>query len=211
MSEVSEKLELANKKESKINEIKKLTNILFDVPADSLEKNLPLVDHANFLHRFSEYGLQWNQLIPAYFIKDHMNNTSDKSFAVVTEISKKNKDEITIVRKHFFNNYYNETLSTEKISIKRKFEKKESLVFKSLKQDKFKKEVITLDADGLYSRLVKFKYFRNPREFLFYQNIYYYKCMEEIYGLYKLLNLIPPKQKLEPKDLKYYDFIRNFL
>ena len=211
MSEVSEDREIIDKKESRINDLRKLTNILLDVPTDSLERNLPLVDHANFLHKYSEYKVSWNQLIPLYFIKDHLNNSSDKSFAVVTEITKKGKDEIRIVRKHLFTNFYNEKLSDEKIYIKRKFEKKESLIFKSLKQDKFKKEVITIDADALYSKLVKFKYFRNPREFLFYQNIYYFKCMEETYGYYKLLNKIPPKQPLIPKDLKYYDFIKNFL
>ena len=210
MTEVSEK-ELTALKEEKIAKIRRLTNIVLDAPTDPLERNLPLVNHANFIHKFSEYNVKWSEVIPLYFVKDHINSTNDKSFAIVTEIKKKDNNEITIVRKHLYQNYYNEQLASEKISIRRKFDKKNDIVFKSLREDKFKKEVITIDAEALYSKLVKFKYFRNPQEFLFYQNIYYYKCMEETYNYYKLLNKIPKKQQFDLKDIKYYDFIKNFL
>ena len=206
---MSEEKDLLSKNE-RIAQIKNLTKVLLDIPTDPLERNLPIVNHANFLHKYSEYNVNWCELIAAYFKKDHMN-LSDNSFAVVTEITKKNKDEIVITRKHIFNNFYNDQLSNEKITIRRKFENKKDVVFKSLKEDKFKKEVITIDADALYSKLVKFKYFRNPQEFLFYQNIYYFKCMEETYAFYKILGKVPKKQPLVLKNLKYYDFIKNFI
>ena len=209
MTDVSEK-EIIELKKEKISKIQKLTNILLDIPNDPIEKNLPLTNHAHFLHKFSDFNIKWSDIIPVYFIKDHISNINDKSFAIVTEIKKKSNNEITIVRKHIYNNYYNEQLASEKISIRRN-EKKGELVFKSFREDKFKKEVITIDSDGLYSKLVKFKYFKTPKEFLFFQNIYYFKCMEEAYTYYKVLNKIPNKQDLVLKELKYYDFIKNFL
>jgi hypothetical protein len=210
MAELPTELASENR-EKRLESIRRLTSLLLDIPQDRAEKNLPLVDHANFLHKFSENNISWKKVLPLYFIKDHIAQSKNNTFAVVREIKKINKDEIIITRNHFYNNFYNEKLPVERIKIRRKVENSEYFVFKSMLEDKFKKEVITLDGESFFTKLVKFKHFRDPRDFLFLQNIYYFRCIEEISDYYRIMNIVPQKSHLVLKDLKYYDFIKNFL
>ena len=74
--------------------------------------------------------------------------------------------------------------------IKRNVENNKEEVLLSYYEDKMKKEITSLTSEGHLTKIVKFKLFRNPNELLFYQNIYYYRCILETYFYYKQLKIM---------------------
>ena len=106
--------------------------------------------------------------------------------------------------------YNSKPYSSEKIIIKRKPREKEEMLI-SFYNDKFKKSITSLLQDGQFSKMIKFKTFRNPKEILFYQNIFQYRCILETYNYYKLLNKFPSKKNPTINNLLHHEFMKNLI
>ena len=153
-------------------------------------------------------SLNYNNILSFHFILFKLYS----KFYIIRNIRKISKDEIEITRSILSEDLYNNLpYDTEKIFIKRKTEHLEDPVFVSLYEDRFKKKVVTISADSLYSVVVKFKTFRNPNEVLFFQNIFHYKCILELHEYYKQLGKIPSKKEFNLKSLYYHEYIKNLI
>ena len=180
--------------------------------------NKRLIEHANFIHDLSENNISPIDIISLYFIKHHTNNSEDNSLLpdsnfipVTTNILKKDNDTIEITRVYLYTDYYNnKPYSTEKIVIKRNAKEKEN-IFISFFEDKMKKTITTVSADSIYTKVAKFKSFRNPNELLFFQNIFHYKCILDMYNYYKMMNRFPAKKDLVLNNLYYHEFMKNLI
>jgi hypothetical protein len=211
-----------NEKKEDTNNLKRpmsdRTQSQFQAKSDSAPTK-KLIEHANFVHNFSEYSINPNDVVSLYFVKHHANNNAEENnylpdtnfIPVTTNVVKKDKDTIEITRIYLYNDYYNEKpYSTEKIIIKRNAQEKEN-IFISFYEDKMKKTVTSISADSIYSKVVKFKSFRNPNELLFLQNIFHYKSIIEMYNYYKMMNKLPPKKDLVLNNLYYHEFMKNLI
>jgi len=225
----------------RLREIEKMQNLIFkknDVKGDpnygnknltdrahsqpnlkSNTVNKKLIEHANFIHNFSEYSINPKDVVSLYFVKHHSSNGSQENnylpdtnfIPVTTNVIKKDVDTIELTRIYLYNDYYNDKpYSTEKIIIKRNAKEKEN-IFVSLYEDKMKKTVTSISVDSTYTKVVKFKSFRNANELLFLQNIFHYKSIIEMYNYYKMMNKLPPKKDLILNNLYYHEFMKNLI
>jgi hypothetical protein len=177
-----------------------------------------LIEHANFIHNFAEYHINPIDLVSLYLIKHDTNSNKESNYLpdtnfipVTTNVIKKDKDTIEITRVYLYDDYYNnKPYPSEKIVIKRNAKDKENF-FISFFEDKMKKTITSISADSIYTKVAKFKSFRTTQELLFYQNIFHYKCILDMYNFYKLMNKIPPKKDLVLNNLYYHEFMKNLL
>lgn len=210
----------------KLKEIEKLQNLIFSGEGENIEstetedkstKSKKLIEHANFLHNFSDYGIRANDVVPLYFIKNHPNEEdgnfqlSSSVFPIITNINQKDDDTIEITRRIFYNDFNNKPpYNTERITIRRNTSGNKKPIFLSFYEDKMKKEIRDLRENGTYTIIAKFKYFRNPTEMLFLQNIYYYICsLETHFYQKKLTKETSFKVDFSIHNMPYNKFLKN--
>jgi hypothetical protein len=226
-SKIEKESDYADVDIKKIQEIQQIQNLIFSdnenkktqpkkqlaSPVNPSNSN-KLAEHGNFLHNFNEYNIRANEIVPLYFLKHH---PTDEDFSlnsslipIITEIIINDKDSLEITRIHLYSDFYNKApYCTEKISIKRKTEKDKDEVLLSFFEDKMKKEITSLTADGVMTKVVKFKMFRNPNELLFLQNIYYYRSILETYFYYRQINKVQSKKEFSSLNMYYHEFMKN--
>lgn len=78
-------------------------------------------------------------------------------------------------------------------------------------EDDLKKSVTTITNDSQFSKVVKFKSFRNPNELLFFQNIFHYKMILHMNIYYRMLGKIPEKKIFKKENILYHEFIKNLV
>lgn len=195
--------------DEKIQDLNKISDLIFE--SNNNEKNQnsnKMLEHANFYHNFAEKNISSFDLVTSFFSKEH-DDTQNNFIPIITYIKERNKDTIEISRIHLYKDYYNDKpYNTEKIIINRKAIGNENL-FISLYENKFKKIITTFTSDSLFTKVAKFKAFRNPNEVLFFQNIFHYQCILEINKYYTHLTKTPDKKELNFKNLAYHEFMKN--
>lgn len=174
-----------------------------------------LIEHANFYHSFAEKNVKAMNIVPLYFTIHHDTEGDSTNLPsivnpIITDIKEIDQDSVEITRIHLYENFYNKApYSTEKIIVKRNVQNNKDDVLTSYYEDKFKKGITSLTADGSLTKIIKFKIFRDAKEVLFYQNIFYYRCILETYAYYKKLNKVSDKKEFSIHNMSYHEFIKN--
>ncbi len=131
---------------------------------------------------------------------------------IISNIKKLCDDQIEITREYLFNDFFNnKPYNKEKIIISRNVKKPDDPIFISFYEDSLKKTVISMSNEGQFSKIVKFKAYRNPNELLFFQNIFHYKMILEINNYYRILNKIPEKKFFRREEILYHEFMKNLI
>lgn len=131
---------------------------------------------------------------------------------IITNVKKLNDDQVEITREYLYTDFYNEKpYNKEKIIISRQVKKQEDPLFISFYEDNLKKMVTSITNDSQFSKVVKFKAYRNANELLFFQNIFHYKMILEMNNYYRMLNKLPEKKHFKKENILYHEFIKNLI